>query len=410
MSIPAPTFLADFAQVRDSLDPRMSFTRATTGSFTDRLGVLKHAPAGAPRWTWNTASGVAQGMSLEASATNLALYSEDFSNAAWTKTNASIGSNAVAAPDGATTADSITVSAASGSANQAVTITAGNSVSISVYFKQFTSAYGRIRITDGTNSVAAWFNIAAGTVGTASAGLTTCVYSAHSMRQLANGWYRCQLTVTTATSTAFTVHVSCAASDNTEPANLDSVYAWGVQIEQVTGSTSAASSYVPTTSATVTRNGDVLVVPTSTSWFSATEGTMLIEWVYRPMRESSAVLGGIGDTFSNTIYLNRSGSLLYMTVLSGGPEQALMAKTMPAVDGVIARAIMAWKVNDFAFCLNGGTVSTDTSGAVPVAPVRLGIGNAPYSGSGGTQAGLPIRRVAYWPWRLANAALQTLTQ
>ena len=35
---------------------------------------------------------------IEAQRTNLALYSEDFSNAAWTKTSASIGSNATILP------------------------------------------------------------------------------------------------------------------------------------------------------------------------------------------------------------------------------------------------------------------------------------------------------------------------
>ena len=32
---------------------------------------------------------------------------------------------------------------------------------------------------------------------------------------------------------------------------------------------------------------------------------------------------------------------------------------------------MAWRANDFAIVANGGTAALDTSGALPVAPVRL---------------------------------------
>ena len=42
------------------------------------------------------------------------------------------------------------------------------------------------------------------------------------------------------------------------------------------------------------------------------------------------------------------------------------------------------RANDFAIVANGGTPSVDTSGALPVGPVRLMVGAAPYSATGGT--------------------------
>lgn len=409
MTIARAPLLLNFAETPGIMDPRATFIRATTGTTTDRRGVQKTAPAGAGRWRYNPTTGAPQGIMLEAQRTNLALYSEDFTNAAWTKTSATIGSNAAVAPDGATTADSITVSGASGSANQAVTITAANYISVSVYFKVFTSSHGRIRITDGTNSVSAWFNISAGTVGTASAGATTCIYSNHYIEALGSSWYRCTLVVSTATSTAFTTHVSCSAADNTEPANLDSVYAWGVQIEQ-TSSSGASTTYIPTTSASVTRNGDDLRVAVGTSWFNTAEGTMLFEWVGRPTT-TSGVYGGIGNAFADTIYLWRTGPAnIALTVLSGSVSQAQITVTCASVDGTIYKAAIAWAANDFALCVNGATPSTDSSGTVPTGIARLAIGGAPYGGSGASQAGHPFRRAAYYPKRLSNAVMQTLTQ
>lgn len=408
MTIPRPTLLLNFAEASNLLDPRVSFTRATTGSYMDRLGVLKTAPAGVPRWRWSPSTLQPEGVMIEAQRTNLALYSEDFSNAAWTKTSASIGSNATVAPDGATTADSITVSGASGSANQAVTITAGNALTVSCYFKQFTSSHGRIRISNGTNQVAAWFNLAAGTVGTASAGATTCIYSAHSMEALGSGWYRCQLTVATATSTSFTIYISAAAADNTEPANADSVYAWGAQAESP-GTSSAATSYIATTGSTVTRNGDALVVPVSASWYNSAEGTMLLEWVGRAA-SLSGVYGGIANAFGDNIYLWRSSATqLTMVVGVGSVTQANITASHANTEGVVYRAAMAWAANDFALCVDGASPSTDSAGTVPSVS-RLAVGNAPWSASGGTQTGHAYRRAAYWPKRLSNAALQTLTQ
>jgi hypothetical protein len=408
MTIPRPIISLNFAETPGIIDPRATFTRATTGAAMDRLGVQRTVPAGSARWRYHPINGTPQGMMFEPQRTNLALRSEELDNASWTKTSATIGANAIAAPDGATTADSITVSGASGSANQAVTITAGNFISASVFFKSFASSHGRLRITDGTNSVNAWFNLGAGAVGTASAGAATCIYSNHYMEALPNGWYRCTLVVSTATSTAFTIHVSCAASDNVEPASPNSVYAWGAQIEQ-TSSSGASTTYIATTSAAVTRNGDALMIPVGSSWFNTAEGTMLFEWVGRP-RTSLGVYGGIGNTFSDTVYMQNTATQLSMVVLTGGATQAQINITHANAEGVIYKAAMAWASNDFAFCVGGVTPSTDTSGTVPPGIVRIGIANAPWQASGGTQAGHPFRRAAYWPRRLSNAALQTLTQ
>lgn len=409
MTIPRPTLLLNFAETPGLVDPRISFTRATTAGYMDRLGVLKTAPASVPRWRWHPTTGEPQGTMIEGQRTNLLLYSEQFDNAAWTKTSSSISANSVAAPDAASTADTLTISGASGNANQAVTITAANQLTVSVHFKQLTSAYGRIRISDGTNQVAAWFNLAAGTVGTASAGATTCIYAAHSIEALPNGWYRCQLTVTTATNTSYTAFISCAATDNTEPANADSVYVWGAQAESP-GTSSAASTYIPTTSATVTRNDDGLVVPVGTSWFNTAEGTLLLEWVGRPT-STGIVYGGIANAFGNHIYLWRtSASQIAMTVGAGSVSQADIAVSHNNTTDTVYRAAMAWNANDFALCINGATPSTDTSGTVPTGIARIGVGNAPYLASGGSQSGHAYRRAAYWPKRLSNSVLQTITQ
>ena len=75
------TMLLDF--LNPVLDPRITFSRGTNATLIDSTGKLTYAP------------------------NNLLTYSEDFSNAAWTKTTTTVTANAAIAPDGTLTADQI---------------------------------------------------------------------------------------------------------------------------------------------------------------------------------------------------------------------------------------------------------------------------------------------------------------
>ena len=73
-----------------------------------------------------------------------------------------------------------------------------------------------------------------------------------------------------------------------------------------------------------------------------------------------------------------------MTVRSGGSQQALIGKTPECTITARNRVAMAWRANDFAIVALGNTPSLDNSGALPLGAVRLLIGAAPYSATGGT--------------------------
>jgi hypothetical protein len=77
------------------------------------------------------------------------------------------------------------------------------------------------------------------------------------------------------------------------------------------------------------------------------------------------------------------------------------------VRNTVYNMAVAYKANDFAACRNGGTVVTDNAGNVPVAPIRLAIGDG-FAPSGNTLNG-HVRSIRYYPVRLSNAQLQALT-
>lgn len=92
------------------------------------------------------------------------------------------------------------------------------------------------------------------------------------------------------------------------------------------------SSDIPTTSATVTRSADDLILPVTSSQVPLDRGTMIFEFVPRPMPAVSGgvaiVMGGIGDTFSNTIYISRIGATgLGVTYIPAGGISSQISRT-----------------------------------------------------------------------------------
>lgn len=411
--IPRPTLVADFTQEVGLLLPFFTLTRASIGTYVDRAGVLKTGAANAFRQMWDPDTGECLGALVEPSRTNLALWSEDLSNAAWTKTNATITANSVAAPDGATTADTITVNAASGNVSQAATTTAGNDLAVSVYAKPAGSNFLHMQVTDGTNTVTVWFNLSTGAVGTTTAGGATCAYSIAKMKRHAlTGWYRCTLVVTTATSTSYTLKVSAAAADNAAPANTNSIYVWGAQIESAT--LTGTTSYIATTSASVTRSIDTLSIASGVNFLNTfgNEGTYLIEgsMMYAPRNGNNYmfVLSNAGST-TDEISVN---------IPSGGIPNAAIRETVAgatysqshgaaiAEDQLIKMAV-AYKANSANSARDGIVGTADTSVTVPT-PTPAGTKFASRA-SGSFAAAWAFRRFIYWPRRLSDADLAALT-
>jgi len=186
------------------------------------------------------------------SVTNLLLQSQTLDNAGWVKTDTTITANAVAAPDGTTTADLVTEGSAGTALLFSPTATISPSVQNveSIYLKRGNTDWIRLRFfsNDGANGVNAWFNLATGAAGT-----TTTTGSPTNVALVASdvggGWFRVSISATLATSTTANLSVASAVSNGaTGRVSGATYYAWGAQLEL--GST--ASTYIPTTTAAVT--------------------------------------------------------------------------------------------------------------------------------------------------------------
>jgi hypothetical protein len=121
-------------------------------------------------------------------------------------------------------------------------LTISGSVSISLFAKKAERSW----IFIGNNNIqGAFFNLENGTIGTTSGVITPSIID------YGNGWYRCIITATAVANERIGIYT--ATADNTYTYTGDGtsgLYIWGATIEVG----SYPTSYIPTTSASVTRN------------------------------------------------------------------------------------------------------------------------------------------------------------
>ena len=408
-----------FHKTPGHIDPRVIFTRAGIGRVTNRLGLVTPVPANTARYRFHPVSGLSEGLLVEAQRTNLLLRSEEFENAVWTATNLTVTANSTTAPDGNTTADTLAATVAGGKVAQAVTITAGRGIALGVYAKANASSWVILSLSDGTNTVDCWFNLAAGTTGThtigGSGGGFTLSFAQKWIEAQRNGWYLCALEVTSSVSTTIAATIAPTAADSTASATGNSLFAWGAQLEAESSLTNL-SSYIPTTSATVTRSADNLILPVTSSQVALDRGTMIFEFVPRPVPlvigGATVVLGGIGDTFSNTIYISRQGNTsLGVTYIPSGGASSTVSRTCACTPGTTYRFGVAWQPGRYAICIDGGAIAAGQNNIVPLASVaRIAVGCAPWSTSSpNTLSNAVHRAFIYAPICVPDAALQQLT-
>jgi hypothetical protein len=212
---------------------------------------------------------------VEPQRTNLALRSEEFDNVNWIPASATITANSAISPSGNLNADTFT---ANGTNNLHLigcnNLTPIGVTTISIFAKKNTNNFIQIlgsSVTFGAN-VWANFDLNNGVLGSVGSSTTAKI------ENYGNGWYRCSITGTStlAVSPAFNISlITSATSARAESNSLStSVYLWGSQMELGAN----ATSYIPTTSASVTRNADVISKTGISSLIGQTEGTIFVDF------------------------------------------------------------------------------------------------------------------------------------
>lgn len=356
-------------------------------------------------------SGNPIGLLIEEQKTNLVKQSEAFvlDNNPWQPiSSATATQNVVIAPDGNTTADKL-IEGTSTSAHyieqRSLTASAGIWTA-SCFFKAGERSKVNlvaVHVGESTATSGAVVDVLAGTI-TSATGLGI----SSGIQDYGNGWYRAWITYVTTAAVANHYFRLQILNNSGIPSytgdGSSGFYIWGAQVES-----GYLTSYIKTTTATVTRAADVITLPTTVFPWSDDAGTVIVEMHDKPVNDGTAnnkrVLTFGDGTLSNHITLFQQGTSgnLIAFVATGGTN---VVNTGGAWTSFPSKIGLAFADDDWSLIINGGTPITDASGLIPSEVNKLYIGNW---SSGTLQPNTHIKSLLYIPERLSNSDIQALT-
>ena len=379
----------------------------TQGSYAYPYRATTSSAYYGPRFTYDPATLEPLGYLAEGQRTNLLTYSEQFDNAAWTQNNVTVTANAATSPNGYLTADAVIASASLNTfkeLQQGSSVTSGVTYTYSAFVKD--AGYRYVQLVGQSGIFGTFyvnFDLQSGTEVAFDAGTSTVV--GRGISEIGDGWFRvyCSVTCLSTTSGRMALNIIPDASSVRGVAwsgdGTSGIYLWGAQLEAA----SFPSSYIPTTTASATRNADSLTITgtAATSRINNTEGTLWAQ--FRLTNVSDSCVAAINDGTNNERHLMYVASDVRMITTDGGAAQCNIIAGA-ATANLTSRAAIAYKLNDCGTSLNGAAAVTDATATMPTC-TRFEFGqyvsSSPLFGT--------IARVKYWPIRLTDAQLASIT-
>ena len=361
------------------------FTRSGSATRINSQGLIETVASGVSRLNYPLIDGVVKGCPhhiLEPVKTNVLQRSEEFDNAYWVNNGITINSNQTISPSGDLSADLLTGVSGGFGVIRFSTWSATNKVA-SCFAKKGSSNIFKIS-NASISYIGVQFDLENGTVANEDSGFEG------SIENYGNGWYRCTAIDTLARSGTFSLGVNAAS---------ESIYIWGAQLES-----DYKTSYIPTTTAAVTRSAETANGSGDAATFNDSEGVFMAELLWTAT--SSNIYISIDDNTSNNRILIYSTSTDDIKALVGSGGSTQVAFTATNQDPTtFSKVAIKYKENDFALWINGIKLLTDTVGSTPIGlsncGFRAGGGTTPFNGS--------AKQVQYYDSVLNDSDLEKLT-
>jgi hypothetical protein len=397
----------------------VTFTRASSGTYVDSEGVIQIASTDEPRFDHDPTTGESLGLLVEEQRTN----SFEWSNSAtqdetWnnvgTRLNLASGQSDPAGGTAgirATDADNDNASTFLQRTSLA-NLTASTTVTYSVWLKPIDCPNNLITLNVFANATTDAINATFSVSGTAITEVSafangTGAASGASFEVFPNGWYLCRLTGVPSTVTMADVRARISLGGYQRAAGAARFDWYGAQLE----SGAFATSYIPTSGTAATRAADVASISGSnfSSWYRQDEGTTFAAY-------SQYASGGNIYTISDGTAANFITMQTNSIVNKAASANVFVASSnIGRIDS--ANAFTANLLAKAAYGLSNGSRSLVALGETAVTaanPATMPVVNRLFLGSNNngttTFANGHIRRLTYWPARLPDSTLQTITQ
>lgn len=409
-----PTLNLNFAGER-SLDPRITFSRSSIGTYVDEDGIIRYAAEDEPRFEYDGATGESLGLLIEEFRTNTVLHSGDLTASSWTAPVNSSWSAGDIAPDGVTTSNRLTEDLFATDQEHSVSVAVANlsggadpGIDITVSFWAKSSNRGiRARALAWAN----WnfyFDIAN------VSGNRDAQIASGNLIPFPNGWYKCVYTGNVQGNRRFSLQMfdtATTAGNVTYPGDGSSyVDLFGVQTEAGSFST----SYIPTNGAEVDRELDLceILETNFSSWFNNPAGTFSLEArtiINGPNWFFGTGLVTIANEQQINMYQGDSATTGSRRLATGMANASVIELTENVTDSFKAAAGYEYSIGRSA-SYNGGTAIASNVSNITPNYLTIGSRTRPISGGKKWLGGQSwIARLAYYPRRLSDEQLEALT-
>jgi hypothetical protein len=378
--------------------------------------LIESVASGVPRLDYYTSGGTAgcPALLVEPSAQNVALRSAGLDvSGTWQRSNISV-TTGTTSPEGLTTAFNIVESSDVTAqthelAQTGFSVVSGTSYTFSLFIKAGTNNRNLRLAIGGANFVGspvATFNPVSGSVVASG----DCVAS---IENYGNGWFRCRITATAdLTGSSFLgIYTASGTSVSYIGNGSGSVQVWGAQAE----ASSIPTSYIPTTTGSITRNADVVTLSGAVSGcIGQTEGTIYAEVDYRNFANITMLSVQTASIASGAVRIENTnnGTQLRCHVRGASGETVMdQVITSPLLSTGINKIAVGYSSAASGLCiaLNGTVVFTGTAAAFTINPDRILLGSREVSSVAQQFFNNRIRSAAIYTTRLTNAELAALT-
>jgi hypothetical protein len=407
-----PTLNLNFAGSR-TLDPRITFTRTSSATFMGRDGLVKIAPANSARFDhrYNPTTGEVEslGLLVEEARSNLITDSEAVST--WIIDNMIPTGNSVILPNGVASTE-VEYRGETEDPNSKLLrprptggIVAGETFVFSIFLKAGTESTVNINIQNNTATEIIRVNSFNMLTGEDSGILGNATNGEFGAIKYPNGWWRVYIRGTFANDATGLQTVIRLQGFSNQVSLTTSFSAWGANLEKGAFPT----SYIPTTTSTVTRTADnvSMVGENFSSWYNQSEGTISTQFLIKDKYPANGIVYlNINQNVNDSLRLFYNDGISAYSVSNrvSGVQNAIL-NLGGFSSNQKEKISFSYKLNDFSSSRNGLSPITASSGTLS-SNNRLDIGVI----QGGNHLNGHIAQLTYYPQRLQNSQLITLTK
>jgi hypothetical protein len=393
-----PRMALDFTTA--SLDARVTVTRAdNTATRINSSGYVEVVNANLPRFDYDPITLTCKGLLIEESRINV---SAEVNN--WTAYAASLTPDVTTSPAGTTTGDLFAESATTDThlLYRAPTLSA-----VAYTFSVFYKIVGdrKLALYHTNTNTGRQFDA----TGVQSSGVFNAPSGGFAVTPMGNGWYRASITITAVAGANEFRFWIVRASDNALNYLGDGssgAYLWGAQIE----AGAFATSYIPTTTTSLTRNADVVSMTGTnfSDWYNASEGTFSGTAQIAQLTGTFPIWFSANDgTLDNFLscYAFNPSSPNMVCISQVGAVQQYLGVPGPVTVNTKTNVSFAYKSSSLASAMNATGLQSAVSGTIPtVDRLTLGSSTSNFFLNG------HLQKINYWPQRLTNNEVQAFSK